>query len=51
MRRGDPDAAFARAAAEGVVIEATYRTPFEQHAPMEPSATVAAGEGGPAPRM
>ncbi len=45
VRRGDPDAAFARAQAEGVVVEATYTTPFEQHTPMEPSATVVVWDG------
>lgn len=45
VRRGDPDAAFARAKAEGVVVEATYTTPSEHHNPMEPSATVAVWEG------
>lgn len=45
IRRGDPDAAFARAKAAGVVVEATYTTPSEHHNPMEPSATVAVWEG------
>jgi xanthine dehydrogenase YagR molybdenum-binding subunit len=37
--RGDVDRAWASAA---VRFEATYVTPFEQHAPMEPHATIAA---------
>ncbi len=45
LRRGDPDAAFDRAKAEGAVVEATYTTPAEHHNPMEPSATVALWEG------
>jgi len=38
MRRGDPVAAFSRAA---VTHEATYSTPTEHHNPIEPSASIA----------
>jgi xanthine dehydrogenase YagR molybdenum-binding subunit len=45
VRRGDPERGFARAGAEGVVVDATYATPAEHHNPMEPSATTAVWEG------
>jgi xanthine dehydrogenase YagR molybdenum-binding subunit len=41
-RRGDPDAAFAAAAAR---IDRTYVTPIEHHNPMEPHAVIAAWDG------
>ncbi len=41
-RRGDPEAAFATAAA---TLDATYTTPVEHHNPMEPHATVASWDG------
>src|SRR6185312_2419594 len=41
-RRGDPDGAFASAAAR---VEATYVTPMEHHNPMEPHATIAQWDG------
>ncbi|PYS20423.1 MAG: acylaldehyde oxidase, partial [Acidobacteria bacterium] len=42
VKRGDPDAAFNRAA---VKHEAEYITPLEHHNPMEPSASIAAWDG------
>ena len=41
-KRGDPDGAFASAAAK---IDVTYVTPVEHHNPMEPHATIAAWDG------
>jgi xanthine dehydrogenase YagR molybdenum-binding subunit len=41
-QRGEPDAAFADAAAK---LDATYITPMEHHNPMEPHATIARWEG------
>ncbi len=42
-RRGDPEAEFA---ASEVTVDATYRTPVENHNPLEPSATVAEWRDG-----
>jgi len=41
-QRGDPDAAFAKAA---VKLDQTYVTPFETHNPLEPHSTTAVWEG------
>ena len=41
-KRGDIDAAFSRSA---VKIEATYTTPYQNHNPMEPHATIAEWTG------
>lgn len=38
---GDPDTAFARARADGVIVDGWYTTPEEHNNPMEPHTTVA----------
>ncbi len=38
---GDPDTAFARARADGVIVDGWYTTPEEHTNPMEPHTTVA----------
>jgi xanthine dehydrogenase YagR molybdenum-binding subunit len=42
-RRGDVDAAFAKATA---TVDEVYTTPIQNHNPMEPHATIASWEGG-----